>query len=397
MEAFVKAIDPKFKLYAKQSYICIIDNFQVIIHQYKGNYMITVYCNVISSKSFAPGDVEDAKLWLDEILALNNRFREQALEANKARKKLAPPELETLAAKLAEINFIENQYSSATFAFVNGTAEIQINVDAPARRFIVLMMEVYGLDFSGELMPAFGFNQIDKFIAEITRALPWLKEIAELKAKLAAPVIKTGNGELYLKDGKVVGYKVVNSDATYRYEGDKLHYDANLTMKIIQHDSGTQEESYYRGGELHRDNDLPAYIARYKNGAIASEDYYRGGKRHRDNDLPALVRLNENGIVTIERYYREGKIHRDNGLPAVIKRDENDKREEYYCWGIPHRNGDLPAVICRNKDGSVKSEKYYCGGVKYTPTIPGAETMEQLRAELERSRAIIEKIRAQVE
>lgn len=49
----------------------------------------------------------------------------------------------------------------------------------------------------------------------------------------------------------------------------------------VLHDDGSRR--WYRNGELHRDNDLPAAID--YNGSCF---WYQNGKLHRDNDLPAV-------------------------------------------------------------------------------------------------------------
>ena len=56
-----------------------------------------------------------------------------------------------------------------------------------------------------------------------------------------------------------------------------------LKYEVITNKDGTK--FWYKNGEIHRDNDLPAI--EYSGGTKA---WYKNGKRHRDDDLPAIER-----------------------------------------------------------------------------------------------------------
>ena len=82
-----------------------------------------------------------------------------------------------------------------------------------------------------------------------------------------------------------------------------------LKYRIIRNDSSV---FYYNSNnELHRDNDLPAYI-----GADGRQEWWVGGRLHRDNDLPAYI-----GADGLQAWRVNGVRHRDNDLPAVIWAD----------------------------------------------------------------------------
>jgi hypothetical protein len=97
---------------------------------------------------------------------------------------------------------------------------------------------------------------------------------------------------------------------------------------------GTQYQSWYQFGVLHRENDLPAYI-----GEDGSQIWYRNGIIHRDakGDLPA--RIYPNGD---QSWYQFGVLHRDNDLPAFVRVNGS---KEWFKFGVRHRNEDLPAFI----------------------------------------------------
>ena len=86
----------------------------------------------------------------------------------------------------------------------------------------------------------------------------------------------------------------------------------NIKLKLFEEYKCTYGRSiWYKNGEYHRDNDLPAMIL--ENG---DQGWYKDGKLHRENDLPAIIC--ENGD---QGWYKNGKKHRDNDLPAIIYND----------------------------------------------------------------------------
>jgi len=93
---------------------------------------------------------------------------------------------------------------------------------------------------------------------------------------------------------------------------------------------------YDSQGELHRENDLPAYIS-----ANGSKFWYINGKRHRDNDLPAVEFASG-----YKAWWVNGTRHRDNDLPAV---EFASGTKYWYSKGILHRENGLPCVIGRGR------------------------------------------------
>lgn len=68
---------------------------------------------------------------------------------------------------------------------------------------------------------------------------------------------------------------------------------------------------WYRCGQLHRDNDLPAVT-----GVNGLRCWYNRGDLHRDDDKPAIIRANGSRY-----WYSKDMLHRGDGLPAIIYAD----------------------------------------------------------------------------
>ena len=127
----------------------------------------------------------------------------------------------------------------------------------------------------------------------------------------------------------------------------------NIKLKLLEtyeNIDGTQY--WYKNGNRHRDNDLPAII--FANG---DQIWYKNGKRHRDNDLPASISLNGN-----QYWYKNGKQHRDNNLPASIYLNGT---QFWYKNGLQHRDNDLPASIWSNG-----TQHWYKNGILHRDNGP---------------------------
>ena len=61
-------------------------------------------------------------------------------------------------------------------------------------------------------------------------------------------------------------------------------------------------------GEIHRENDLPAFIRYYRNGNSKQKIWYQNGKRHRIGG-PATIWYNEDGSCFIECWYLNGNMY----------------------------------------------------------------------------------------
>lgn len=101
-------------------------------------------------------------------------------------------------------------------------------------------------------------------------------------------------------------------------------------------------ESWFRHGEYHRDDDLPAVI--FYNGA---KFWYKHGKMHRSGGPAVELRSGT------KLWYCRGSLHRESDLPAV---ELVDGSKAWYFRGLLHRDFDLPAIV--KVDGTQKWYKH---------------------------------------
>lgn len=123
--------------------------------------------------------------------------------------------------------------------------------------------------------------------------------------------------------------------------------------------SGTR--TWYKHGDVHREDDLPASI--YGNGRDINNNYltgedlftrgtkswYRNNVKHRENDKPAVIHGDDpfdGKIVNEKEWWFNGVIHRDNDKPAHKRIDgvlfwcrngKNHRDNGYAVWN-PHNN-----------------------------------------------------------
>ena len=80
--------------------------------------------------------------------------------------------------------------------------------------------------------------------------------------------------------------RIYNNDdhifITYRLN-HKYHNVGDLPACIYTDTTGTKFSEWYKHGQLHRDNDMPAVIK------TAYKEWYQNGKLHRDNNMPAIM------------------------------------------------------------------------------------------------------------
>jgi len=132
---------------------------------------------------------------------------------------------------------------------------------------------------------------------------------------------------------------------TFAPRGARMADDTYTGCRVLD-----GRELWYKDGELHRDDDLPAEI--WEGGTIVR--WYRHGYIHRDGDLPAEV-YSENRIQIWRQF---DQTHREHDKPAWIS-GEN----KFWFWrGKQHREGDRPAVV--NADGSLE---WWVHGVRQIP------------------------------
>ncbi len=192
---------------------------------------------------------------------------------------------------------------------------------------------------------------------------------------------------IILREGFFPVYEMYkdNSCITYYNMKNEIHRDNDLPAFLIVKKEIVYHEEYYKKGLRHRDSGLPTVI-KYKRfssydpsmkiSKIIEKEYYQLGLLHRDN-LPARVKilyLKDDGdiykFLKIQEYYQFGLLHRDN-LPARIKNRYYKITEEYYQFGLLHRDNH-PAKIRYNVDDSkyLVYEEYYQFGLLHRDNLP---------------------------
>lgn len=133
------------------------------------------------------------------------------------------------------------------------------------------------------------------------------------------------------------------------YKFGKLHRDNNKPAVICFTDGKIDEQEWYVNGELHNDNDEPAHFIirpdyydnyehigsynwqteKYEDGedyeGIPDYEYdcelsewYQKGQLHRDNDQPAFMQFGYEERGYVYKWFQNGELHRDNDKPAFI-------------------------------------------------------------------------------
>lgn len=182
--------------------------------------------------------------------------------------------------------------------------------------------------------------------------------------------IPTVDGELYVRDGVIIGRKVIRGKVTTYYKGmgGVIHREDGPAIidgqnhqtiyardgnwdrvdgpaQIIKWPAGNERRrTWARAGKLHRDDGSPADIEYHENGAIKSMFYYVNNNLHREN-LPAFIEYYSNGKTKSERWYQNGKYHRVGG-PAVIEYDKAGRiiNSEFYRNGVIITEDDRPKI-----------------------------------------------------
>lgn len=153
-----------------------------------------------------------------------------------------------------------------------------------------------------------------------------------------------------LDTGEQIQIKVI---AIYRYqfhshvlhsindEAALTYYNNNTSLMIEQ-----QWRSY---GNMHRDNDKPAYIKYDDDGNISIKIWHQHGMRYRKNN-PAYIKIktiNDVSYVVLEEWYWNNKLHREDGPACIQWKVHNNVRHIHKCiWllnDIQHRE-DGPAI-----------------------------------------------------
>ena len=139
----------------------------------------------------------------------------------------------------------------------------------------------------------------------------------------------------------------------------------------VSYRDGRHEETYWRGGALHRDPaEGAAIIGRVRStGPVILEEYHMNGRPHRDVGPALITYCPTTGRTMCANYYRDGVAHRDDGPASVIFDVDGTPAAQYwYADGQLHRDG-APAIIERGVGGDIVFEAHWQHGVCTCVTV----------------------------
>ena len=177
------------------------------------------------------------------------------------------------------------------------------------------------------------------------------------------------NGELHRDDDKPAFIKYDNTDpdlvrSEEYHKNGKLHRSGKPASIEYAFTGGLIQEEYFENGVYHRSGEEPTMVE-YDSGVVRAHSYLRGhrglGEFYREGDKPSFIKFYNNGNVASETYIKGQEEDRDGDKPAYVRYYEDGalKTHRFYINGLIHRGGDKPAWIGYYKNGDTKLERYY--------------------------------------
>lgn len=153
--------------------------------------------------------------------------------------------------------------------------------------------------------------------------------------------------------------------AIMRYAVAKLVEEYKVTIEKDEQTGKVLSEEWKdkNGSYHHPEYGVPAVRGwDLETGKLTKATWYKDGEINRDNDKPARIIIDpRTDILTFEQYFKNGTIHRDNG-PAHIERDPATGKAIWEEWlenGQRHRPDNLPALISRNPMTLIVTSEHY--------------------------------------
>lgn len=130
---------------------------------------------------------------------------------------------------------------------------------------------------------------------------------------------------------------------------------------------GTKElEEWQQHARLHRRGG-PARTKRYDNGNLEVRECYLNGELHAEDDLPAYTEWREDGTMKMQRWFMKDKHKREGRGPTLMQYHKNGM-VKLCMWenevGKLH-NYDMPAHQSFLASGDLEYECHYSNGVKH--------------------------------
>jgi hypothetical protein len=104
---------------------------------------------------------------------------------------------------------------------------------------------------------------------------------------------------------------------TWYDEKSNIHRDDDKPAKYIYNEEGDVVFiKWYKRGMLHRDVN-PAII-KYYGKVERIESWFKNGNKHRDEDLPAELEYDSNNKLSIEIWYKNGSLYREENKRPIL-------------------------------------------------------------------------------
>jgi hypothetical protein len=158
-------------------------------------------------------------------------------------------------------------------------------------------------------------------------------------------------------------YKIIKEIESHIICGSNIPNNDNVVLHSFDDQPSCEREdcvqSWYKDGQLHRDNDKPALIKfeGHSDCGYGVQQWSQNGQTHREGDQPAMIFSNGDTF-----YFKNDQIHRDDDKPAIMLSDGTRK---WFSHGELHRVDDKPAIIM-TIDGQ-RVYHYYRHGEEYDP------------------------------
>ncbi len=157
------------------------------------------------------------------------------------------------------------------------------------------------------------------------------------------------NGEQYRAHGRLDGRQDY-WPMTEKPAPTKLQKPVTKGDCVIVDEFGTTK--HYRDGALHRDDGGPAVYNDY------SLQWWRHGQKHRDNDLPAVIIADTMDDMGYREWWQNGVKHRETGK-AVIR---TDRLGQYWLDGHMYENKTEHAAAVQDKRAAEANATFKNGG-----------------------------------
>jgi hypothetical protein len=166
------------------------------------------------------------------------------------------------------------------------------------------------------------------------------------------------NGELHREGDKPAVYSDSGDHEEY-HVGGILHRDGNKPAFRIK-DNYLDHTEYFHAGLSHSPNkDIFASVV--KGDQVEEMTHKKFGVLHSpDNDTPSSIYKNTDGEfeTTTHQYRKDGELHREDDKPAFIRTHRNTVTKKWYKDGKEYREDDKPTTEVCDLNGKLKTREW---------------------------------------